>query len=271
MHHYVARSEHGPLFLTWVEGLELWLRLVAAFPELIALCVMPDHLHLILPGGDAVVRLGGAISGYARWRNHARGQSGPVWRPIAPPKPIPNDQHLRRTVRYVLLNPVRGGLCSDPISWPFSTHRDSVGFAFPTVVPRRLDSARFHAFVMRDGGHEPSLLPVTSFDRVDWAQVRDAVSAVCRAPVDRLRVRGPVRTLGARTAWAHGLRDLDLLGQATDLRRSALYGLVDGVRKLGAPTGDAALDACIRATGDLRFRPISGRVPLSDWRAWRDG
>ncbi len=81
MFHLVARSVEGPLFCSWFEGVVLWEILVDAFPELIALCVMPDHLHLILPHDDPDRRLGRAMAAFARWRNRHRGRSGPVWQP----------------------------------------------------------------------------------------------------------------------------------------------------------------------------------------------
>jgi hypothetical protein len=68
----------------------------------------------------------------------------------------------------------------------------------------------------------------------------------------------------------HGLRDIGLLGDATEASRATVYRLVDGLPRLGSPSDDPALNACVRAVGDPRFTPLLGRVPLSDWRAFRD-
>ena len=107
MFHLVARAVgHTLLFRSWREGLHLWDTVVKAAPGLDALCLMPDHIHL-LHESDVRERLAAALSGFARWRTAARGVRGPVFQPLPAPEPLVDDEQVRRSVRCVHLDPVR--------------------------------------------------------------------------------------------------------------------------------------------------------------------
>src|SRR5262249_53004304 len=43
--------------------------------------------------------------------------------------PVATDGHALETSRYVVLNPVRAGLCSEPGRWPWSSFRATAGLA----------------------------------------------------------------------------------------------------------------------------------------------
>ena len=46
--------------------------------------IMPDHIHLVHPF-EVRERLAHACSGFTRWRNHTRCESGHVFRRLPPP------------------------------------------------------------------------------------------------------------------------------------------------------------------------------------------
>lgn len=196
LHHTVRARPERLLFVTWTEARALWDRLVAAAPGLQALCLMPDHLHL-LHERDVRVPLGAALSGYARWLAHRREPGGPLVLPQAPPdRALQGDKQLR-SVRYVHLNPCRARLVTDLLAWPFSTHRDAVGLAAFPVVRRQADPAAFHRYVSADPtvNVEGTELPSPSVHVPDAGAVLAAVSALTRRTVDGLDRRGPERTL----------------------------------------------------------------------------
>ncbi|MFZ5478853.1 MAG: transposase [Myxococcota bacterium] len=256
--HHVARAVKGTLlFCTWEEGLALWRIFVRAFPEVVAFCVMPDHVHLILPHADEE-RFARAMAAYARWRNARRRTSGPVWQRHPPPEELADEQHLRRTIRYVHLNPCRKALAPDPLAWALSTHRDRVGFAASPVVAEDRDPARYQRYVSADDHVDPhgTPLPVTRHEDVRWEDVRDAVTSLCRVPPTAVLQRGPARALALKTAWAHGLRDVGSLTAWTGASRSAVFRICGKVPARGARYADPLLDACVRAVGDPRFQPL---------------
>ena len=198
MHHLVAHTVPGRcLFSTWGEGRALWDRVTTKLPGARAICLMPDHVHVVHER-DVKRELGRALSGHAQWLNARHGTSGPLLRRSPDPHPIIGEKKLRRQIRYVHLNPCRAGLVADPISWPFSTHLDAVGLAADPVLQRHPNPARFHAYVSADptvhvSGSE---LPVAPGHLVDLPSVLRAVSLSTRTPaVDVLGRRGPARTL----------------------------------------------------------------------------
>jgi hypothetical protein len=274
MFHVPVRARKGTLlFRTWEEGLALWRILVRTFPELVALCVMPDHIHLLLPHGDAARRLTHALAAYARWRNAHRGERGTVWDVCPAPEELPDAQHARRTHRYVHLNPCRKGLVADPLAWPLSTHRDAVGLVADPVVARENDPERFHHYVSADPHVDVvgTALPGVTFGDPALEDVVAAVSAVCRVVPDALLRRGRPRTLALATAAAHGLRDASTLAHRFRCDADTVRRAQAGVSPRGARHADPALTACVLAVGDPRFRALGAddlrRLPT--WGLYR--
>ena len=98
------------------------------FPiKVLGVCLMPNHFHLVVqPANEA------ALSRFMQWlmtshvrRYHRHYQShGHVWQGRFKSFPIQQDGHLLTALRYVLRNPVRGGLVEHAIDWSWS----SLGF-----------------------------------------------------------------------------------------------------------------------------------------------
>lgn len=263
MHHYVARSLPGTvLFRTWEEGIRLFTMLRAAFPELIALCVMPDHIHLLLPHGEAGRRLIALMSGYARYRSASRGKGGTdTWSPAPEPEAVAPDKE-RRNIRYVHLNPCRKGLVNDPLAWPLSTHRDFVGLSASSVGLLHGQPTRFHAYVSGDPSVDVAgtRLPEIQYERFDVFAIRDAVSAVTRTVIGEWG-RGPVRTLAVQTAVAHRLLEpggpgFTGLAEYFGMSRSQVHRIGAGIPTRNVPIRDPVLAAAVRVVGDGRFAPL---------------
>ncbi len=251
-HHRIWSHRRTLLFRDATEARALWRILAAAFPEMFGMCLMPDHAHILLPHGDPDGRLAVAESAYARWRNHHRGESGPVFAPHPPVEEIPAKRQ-RAVLRYVLLNPCRGRLASDPLFWAWSTHRDRLGLTVTPLGPVESDPADFHRYVSSDttvaiGGTPFPTMPATC----RWRDVADAVVAAARCEPADLRRRGPARTLAVRAAWHLGLRDVAALRSVTDLSKRQLYAIVATVQPRGAAL-DGALSAVVTIAGDPRF------------------
>ncbi len=206
-HHHVCRAA-GPslLFRTHLEARALWTRLLREVPAPMALCLMPDHVHL-LHERKVRAQFGHALRSYALWRNAHRGGSGPVFGEQPPAEPVPGAVKERRTVRYIHLNPCRAGLVSDPLAWPWSTHRDKVALARPVLLAPHPRPHDFHRYVSGDPtvAIEGTLLPVADLglgaDHVD--AIAAAVTELLRVPFGSLSRRGPARTL-----WVRALRSL---------------------------------------------------------------
>jgi len=193
--HLTARATHvRPLAdreaATWT-----WHALRARWPDALAACLMPDHVHLVLsssrPHADrqSLSRLLGAFS-----RN-----VDPAGWSIAPTELIKTAEHARRTLRYVHLNPCRGRLTDDPLAWRWSTHRGAIGAEVdPWVSAARLAVALggppsgFAQHLHRVVSGDPSASPVgTPFPR----------PAPCRASPE-VPIGAVVAAAAAATPWS---------------------------------------------------------------------
>ncbi len=264
MFHLVAHAATARwLFHDWIEGLELWRR-VLELDGLRAAVVMPDHLHVVVRAVDREQWLQ-LLRGYARWRNHRRGEQGaPVWLPAAPPERISGWKHYRRTLRYIHLNPCRDRLVSDPLAWPLSTHVDFVGLAIPPAVAPDRDPAAFHAYVSGDPSVrvEGSQLPhgLAGLREPTIWETEQAVSALTRTPLTSLQKRSSQRTLLIQSVKA--LTSLPRHRVAAELRVSprTVSRTPDGV--------DGRIALVERALGDRRLQGLHHQS-LQHSQAWR--
>lgn len=270
MHHHVARAtRHTLIFRTWNEAAALWEALGARVPGVVALCLMPDHLHL-LTQRPRRRELGRALQAYSQWRNRRRGESGPCFEPAPPPDSVEGVLKERRNVRYIHLNPCRKGLASDPLEWPFSTHRDAVGLALSPVVRGRADPAGFHAYVSGDPSVDVqgSELPLVG---ADWGaaeprvgDVLAAVSALSRRPLAEVRARGRLRTLAIGVC-----RTLTSAGSAAIAAELGVHRTSVGRVLLGAWRRESQVVQRVLADG--RFPPLLDHDLRQDrrWGAYR--
>jgi putative transposase len=126
-----------------------------------AYCLMGTHYHLMLetPRPNLALGIQALNSVYARGFNRRHGGHGHVFSERYEPTLILSDSHLLEVHRYVVLNPVRAGVCAHPADHRWSSYRASAGLgAVPGLLdvgavlsllaedPRRA-RARYRAFV----------------------------------------------------------------------------------------------------------------------------
>lgn len=104
--------------------------------ELICSTVMPNHVHMICTvNGEAgegypiehhsrktaVTRILHSLKRYtARECNKQLGRTGPFWHNESYDRVVRDEGEMDRTIRYVLNNPVKAGLVTDPLQWKSS-------------------------------------------------------------------------------------------------------------------------------------------------------
>ena len=96
-------------------------------------CLMTNHYHLVLEGrreriSRGMQRLNGR---YAESFNAKYRRSGHLWGDRFALWQVRDEEHLEATCRYVLLNPVRAGLCERSDGWPWSWSRHGLLVDFP--------------------------------------------------------------------------------------------------------------------------------------------
>ncbi|RRA98054.1 transposase [Larkinella rosea] len=105
--------------------------------DLIAYCIMPNHVHLVVDSSIQLEGLDGniqaidrnyeqlftvlqQIKGNTYQANKVLGRSGAFWQPESYDHVVRNDQELKNIINYTLQNPVKAGLVPDWRDWPFS-------------------------------------------------------------------------------------------------------------------------------------------------------
>lgn len=90
-----------------------------------ALCLMPNHYHLLLEcPRDHLSRALQRVNGiYAQGFNAKYRRSGHLWGDRFALWQVRDDEHLRAACEYVIANPVRAGLADSVEEWPWSWSR----------------------------------------------------------------------------------------------------------------------------------------------------
>jgi putative transposase len=89
------------------------------------LCVMDTHYHLVVEGArDALSAAMHRVNGtHAQAFNKRHGRWGHLFGERFSSWVVLDEAHLAATMRYVLNNPVRAGLCPRAADWPWSRSR----------------------------------------------------------------------------------------------------------------------------------------------------
>lgn len=254
MKHHVAHAvDDTLLFHDWLEARELWFRLAHASAGLVALCLMPDHVH-VLTSVDVRRSLQQAMGDYTRWRNAHRGERGPAWIRMPEPTTVKSREKQRRDHRYIHLNPCRAHLAPDPLSWPFSTHREAVGLAVAPVRRAHRDPHGFHRYVSSDpkvhvqGTPLPMRAEADLYGEGALEVLWTAVSAVTRTPSSTLHREASARRLFIRAARTlTDASEASIAGMARVCRRTVLRA------EIGA---DREVQIVERVCGDPRFAAL---------------
>jgi REP element-mobilizing transposase RayT len=103
-----------------------------------AYCLMTNHYHLALRTPEANIGAGmHRLNGlYAQAFNRRHRFKGHLFEERYWSGLIDTEQHAFSLMRYVVLNPVRAGMCALPHQWPWSSYRATAGIE---TVPSFLD------------------------------------------------------------------------------------------------------------------------------------
>jgi REP element-mobilizing transposase RayT len=97
-------------------------------------CSMTNHYHLLVETpapnlSDGMQRLNSA---YAQWFNELHGFAGHVFERRFFSRLVESTYDLLELVRYIVLNPVRAGICEDPGAWKRSSYCALAGDSRPS-------------------------------------------------------------------------------------------------------------------------------------------
>ena len=115
-------------FLRWISRIvfeERW--------RVVTYCLMTNHYHLLVRPADTGFARGMQLlnCGHARRMNRKHQRTGHLFRNHYSWRPVESEAHLHEAIRYIVLNPVRAGICQKPEAWPWSSYRACAGLDLP--------------------------------------------------------------------------------------------------------------------------------------------
>jgi REP element-mobilizing transposase RayT len=134
-----------------------------------AYCLMTNHYHLVVKTFEPTISRGmqRLNSMYAQWFNWRYRDSGHVFQGRFYSDLVETDAHFLEACRYIVLNPVRAGICDDPSAYGWSSYRATAG---KEIAPEFLTTATIGELL----GGKPELVP-TLFAAFVSARVEEAI------------------------------------------------------------------------------------------------
>ena len=136
VYHVIARgNERAPIYRDDADRfafLRTLARVVDRFGWLChAYCLMVNHYHLVIetPRPNLSTGMQQLNGPYAQWFNERHDRCGHVFQARYRSILVEKDSHLLALSRYVVLNPVRAGLCARPGAYHWSSYRATAGQA----------------------------------------------------------------------------------------------------------------------------------------------
>jgi REP element-mobilizing transposase RayT len=96
-----------------------------------AFCQMPNHYHLFAqtPLGNVDGAMHALNGRWAKAFRRRHGGTGHVFEHRYSHNLVDSQEYVLEVVRYIVINPVRAGLCEDAAEWRWSSHRATAGLA----------------------------------------------------------------------------------------------------------------------------------------------
>lgn len=134
LYHVTARGDRREAIFLDDEDRLYWLGLLGQVCQRFnwvchAYCLMGNHFHIVVETVEGNLSAGmRQLNGvYTQWHNRTHGRVGHVFQGRFKAVVAQRESYLLELARYVVLNPVRAGMCAQPQDWPWSSYHAMVG------------------------------------------------------------------------------------------------------------------------------------------------
>lgn len=106
--------------------------------QIIAYCLMPTHIHLVLKqlqDHGISTFMSNILNSYTRYLNTKQKRRGPLWVGRFKSVHVETDEQLTHLTRYLHLNPTTADLIAKPEDWQWSSYHE---YAHPDTVQHPL-------------------------------------------------------------------------------------------------------------------------------------
>ncbi len=180
--------------------------------DLIAWCLMPNHVHLLIHENE--VRLGTIFkrigASYVYWYNGKYERTGHLFQDRFKSEPVEDEAYFLTVIRYIHWNPVKAGLCERPEDYAWSSLKgyfDKDGLHDNGMVREIMDEEQFMAWnaqaaaeKCKEMGDEPQKRLT---DSQAWALIRR--SSGCENAAESQRLEKSKRDAALRKALKGGV------------------------------------------------------------------
>lgn len=93
--------------------------------EIIAYCIMPNHIHLVLKQlkeNGISIFMSNVLNSYTRYFNLLHKRKGPLWESRFKHILVDKDEQLLHLTRYIHLNPCSANMVKKPELWEYSSY-----------------------------------------------------------------------------------------------------------------------------------------------------
>ncbi|MCL5019870.1 MAG: transposase [Patescibacteria group bacterium] len=140
-----------------------------------AYCLIPNHFHILLETKKTPLAkiMSSLLTSYSMYFNKKYQRAGHLFQDRYKSKLCDKDTYFLGASRYILLNPIEGGLAGDLINYPWSSYRELFGKSEFKILNKRemekligkskKDLSKYHDFIMEGVKILPSLANTYTF------------------------------------------------------------------------------------------------------------
>ena len=178
IYHVMMRGINKQQIFYDKEDCRYFIRLLDRYKEscgyqIYAYCLMGNHIHLLVregmetPLGDVIRLIGSA---FVYWYNLKYERTGHLFQDRYKSEAVEDDTYLLTVFRYILLNPVKAGLCVKAEDYPYSSAgeylKGTKGITDTALIKGMIDEQKMNEYIYQENEDQCMEVDETNRKRV---------------------------------------------------------------------------------------------------------